>query len=93
MRLETGRTHQIRVHLQSLGHPVVGDPVYAAGREKGFVGTGGQWARELNRRCSRMFLHAARLKLCHPVTAEDLEFADELPPPLDSAAEWGRETS
>ena len=93
VRLETGRTHQIRVHLQSLGHPVVGDSLYAAGREKGFVGAGGRWAQELSRRCSRMFLHAARLKLCHPATGEDLEFTDALPDPLDAAAEWGRETS
>ncbi|MEN8144607.1 MAG: RluA family pseudouridine synthase [Gemmatimonadota bacterium] len=93
VRLETGRTHQIRVHLRSLGHPVVGDMLYAAGREKGFVGSGGRWAQELSRRCSRMFLHAARLKLRHPVTGEELEFTEALPPPLDSAAEWALETS
>ncbi len=93
IRLETGRTHQIRVHLQSLGHPVVGDSLYGAAREKGFVGAGGRWAHELSRRCPRMFLHAARLKLRHPATAEALEFTDPLPEPLDSAADWGRETS
>ena len=59
VRLETGRTHQIRVHLQAIGHPVAGDPEYGdAGRSSG---------------STRQFLHAARLAFTHPVTGEPLE--------------------
>lgn len=65
LTLETGRTHQIRVHMQSLGHPVLDDPLYAADRKK--VSNGGQ--------C----LHAAILGFRHPVTGEELLFS--APPP------------
>jgi 23S rRNA pseudouridine1911/1915/1917 synthase len=68
--LETGRTHQIRVHLQAIGHPVAGDPEY---------GTAGLLGLE------RQFLHAARLALPHPVTGERLEATSPLPPELESA--------
>ncbi|MEQ1872122.1 MAG: RluA family pseudouridine synthase [Ilumatobacteraceae bacterium] len=67
-RLETGRTHQIRVHLAAIGHPVVGDASY------GGVRTGISPPRP--------FLHAAALELSHPVTGEPLKFASELPPDL-----------
>lgn len=66
--LETGRTHQIRVHLAFIGHPVVGDPVY--GRRQGNLGL------------KRQFLHAAYLSFVHPVTGEKLEFRSPLPPDL-----------
>src|SRR5690606_27899925 len=59
--LETGRTHQIRVHLQHIGRAVVGDVVYGQGREKGFSGTSRSWAAELAKRTPRQFLHAAEL--------------------------------
>jgi 23S rRNA pseudouridine1911/1915/1917 synthase len=65
--LETGRTHQIRVHLQAIGHPVAGDPEY------GSVGALG---------LQRQFLHAARLAFAHPVTGEPLDVASPLPPDL-----------
>lgn len=91
--LETGRTHQIRVHLKALGHPVVDDPLYAPGWERGFVGAGGRWAEELARRAGRMFLHAARLSFRHPATGERVTFTSELPEPLLSALTWARETS
>lgn len=93
IRLETGRTHQIRVHLASLGHPVVCDPLYAPGWERGFVGAGGRWAEELARRTGRLFLHAARLAFAHPISDESLHFTSELPEPLASAVEWARESS
>lgn len=65
-RLETGRTHQIRVHLAALGHPVLGDPVYG-GQRKGFPELAGQ--------C----LHARRLSFLHPVTGERLTLSSPLP--------------
>jgi 23S rRNA pseudouridine1911/1915/1917 synthase len=88
IRLETGRTHQVRVHLRALGHPVVGDPIYAPGWERGFVGAGGHWAEEFVRRCGRMFLHAARLVFNHPRTGERMSFTSPLPEPLRGAAQW-----
>jgi 23S rRNA pseudouridine1911/1915/1917 synthase len=67
-RLETGRTHQIRVHLAAIGHPVVGDGTYGGVRH----GIAPQ----------RPFLHAAALELLHPVTAERLHFQSPLPADL-----------
>lgn len=93
VRLHTGRTHQIRVHLLALGHPIVGDPVYGEGWERGLVGAGGRWATELQRRAGRLFLHAARLSFRHPATGETLAFTSPLPEPLHSTLEWARETT
>jgi 23S rRNA pseudouridine1911/1915/1917 synthase len=90
VRLHTGRTHQIRVHLRSLGHPVVGDPIYGPRWHKGMLGAGGRWADEFDRRVGRLFLHAARLAFVHPVTGEELSFTSPLPEPLDGAVEWAR---
>lgn len=67
-RLETGRTHQIRVHLAAIGHPVVGDASYG-GVRTGISPT-------------RPFLHAAALEFRHPVTGEALKFASQLPSDL-----------
>ena len=71
-RLETGRTHQVRVHLASIGHPLVGDPVY--GRSPAAI-------RPLLARIgfARQALHAARLGFIHPVTGERLAFSSTLP--------------
>jgi 23S rRNA pseudouridine1911/1915/1917 synthase len=92
IRLQTGRTHQVRVHLESIGHPVVGDPVYSPSWERGFVGAGGHWAEEFARRAGRLFLHAAHLSFVHPLTGDRLSFTSELPDPLASAVEWARST-
>ena len=73
-RLETGRTHQIRVHLQSLGHPLVGDPVY--GRKRS--------ADALLAKFSRQALHATRLEFLHPLSNESVAW--EVPPPADMRA-------
>ena len=70
VRLETGRTHQIRVHLQAIGHPVAGDPEY---------GTPGLLGLE------RQFLHAARLAFAHPVTGAAVDVASPLPADLARA--------
>ena len=75
-RLETGRTHQVRVHLESAGHPVVGDPVYGMGRDP--------------RGLSRQFLHAYQLAFRHPMTGEDLRFESPLPADLAAALADGR---
>ena len=70
VRLETGRTHQIRVHLQAIGHPVAGDPEY-----------GGAGAFGLE----RQFLHAARLAFPHPFTGEPVDVSSPLPEDLRRA--------
>jgi 23S rRNA pseudouridine1911/1915/1917 synthase len=88
--LETGRTHQIRVHLAHIGHPVVGDRIYGAGWERGLGGPTRRWVDELARRTKRQFLHAAELAFDHPLSAERMRFSAELPPELASVAEWAR---
>ncbi len=76
VRLDTGRTHQIRVHLQAIGFPIAGDPEYGTGR----VELGLQ----------RQFLHAQRLAFTHPVTGEPVETTSPLPPDLEAALERAR---
>jgi 23S rRNA pseudouridine1911/1915/1917 synthase len=88
--LETGRTHQIRVHLAHLGHPVVGDRTYGGGWEKGMSGEGHPWAEALAKRVPRQFLHARRLQFRHPVTGEILTFESPLPPDLEQVVRWVR---
>jgi 23S rRNA pseudouridine1911/1915/1917 synthase len=68
--LETGRTHQIRVHMAAINHPVCGDPQY---------GTAGEYGLE------RQFLHAARLAFAHPVTGEAVDSTSPLPEDLAAA--------
>jgi 23S rRNA pseudouridine1911/1915/1917 synthase len=70
--LETGRTHQIRVHLAAIEHPVCGDPQY---------GTSGQFG------LTRQFLHAARLAFVHPVTGDEIDARSDLPAELTVALE------
>ena len=74
-RLETGRTHQVRVHMASIGHPLVGDPVY---------GGSGKAQRKLLQELGfqRQALHAAELGFTHPVTKGALSFASPLPPDM-----------
>jgi 23S rRNA pseudouridine1911/1915/1917 synthase len=73
-RLETGRTHQIRIHLAELGHPVCGDKVYRGKMGQPFVA-------DLSG-ALRLALHAAELGFVHPVTGEALQWSMSLPPDL-----------
>ncbi|HZG37028.1 MAG TPA: RluA family pseudouridine synthase, partial [Gaiellaceae bacterium] len=75
VRLETGRTHQIRVHLEAIELPVAGDPVYGVAGDLGL---------------DRQFLHAARLAFTHPFTAQRVEVESPLPADLASALEGAR---
>jgi 23S rRNA pseudouridine1911/1915/1917 synthase len=90
-QLETGRTHQIRVHLAFTGHPVVGDILYGAGRERGFSGATRGWALELAKRIPRQFLHAAELRFTHPCTGAGMLFTSPLPADLQKVVDWGRQ--
>ncbi len=74
VRIETGRTHQIRVHMAHIGHPVLGDPLYGRNKPVGDLGTPG-----------RQLLHARRLALRHPASGEPLVFEAPLPQDI---VEW-----
>ena len=74
-KLHSGRTHQIRVHLSSVGHPVMGDDTYGGGGGRRVTGLA----------AGRHALHAAALRFRHPITAEWLAFRSQLPADLDSA--------
>jgi 23S rRNA pseudouridine1911/1915/1917 synthase len=78
LRLETGRTHQIRVHLAHLGHPVVGDPVYGSGF-KAKAQALPERSQDALRHLGRQALHAAELGFEHPVTGKKLRFTSPLP--------------
>jgi len=75
LRLETGRTHQIRVHLHAIDHPVVGDTSYGDGPQYGL---------------ERQFLHAARLVFPHPRTGAGVEVTSPLPDELHAALAQAR---
>jgi 23S rRNA pseudouridine1911/1915/1917 synthase len=70
VRLETGRTHQIRVHLTAIDLPVAGDPLYGRAGDLGL---------------ERQFLHAARLAFAHPITGAEVDVSSPLPPDLENA--------
>jgi 23S rRNA pseudouridine1911/1915/1917 synthase len=70
VRLETGRTHQIRVHLGAIDLPIAGDPAYGIRHDLGL---------------ERQFLHATRLAFAHPVTGEPVDVTSPLPPDLAAA--------
>jgi 23S rRNA pseudouridine1911/1915/1917 synthase len=83
VKIDTGRTHQIRVHMASLGHPVVGDALYGAAREMRAGGAGGeQSAAAIS--LPRNFLHAAELELAQPRTGAKISLKSPLPAELQS---------
>jgi 23S rRNA pseudouridine1911/1915/1917 synthase len=75
VRLETGRTHQVRAHFAAIGHPVAGDPRYGHARRHGL---------------RRQFLHSAGLGLRHPFTGESVKFQSQLPEDLAEALSRAR---
>ena len=79
--IKTGRTHQIRVHLASINHPVVGDATYNEGRDNTIANVEIKKAVE---KLNRFFLHAERLAFTHPKTGERISLFCELPPELKS---------
>jgi 23S rRNA pseudouridine1911/1915/1917 synthase len=90
VRIHTGRTHQIRVHLASIGHPVAGDPLYGGTRA---ASSRRREAREVLASLERPALHAARLAFTHPATGERREFTAPLPPDLVEVVDRLREAS
>ncbi len=85
LELHSGRTHQIRVHLEHIGHPIVGDPTYAGGGSRRISGTARRDAEALERATPRQALHAAGLAFRHPATGEPLKFRAEWPVDLRDA--------
>jgi 23S rRNA pseudouridine1911/1915/1917 synthase len=79
VRIETGRTHQIRVHMASLGHPVVGDTLYGAPSAIAPLAAASSLPRLV---LPRNFLHAAELELAHPGSGEPLSLVSNLPADL-----------
>jgi len=86
LRLETGRTHQIRVHLSEAGHPLLGDPVYgSAGRSNTLKD---QQLRKLIKDLGRQALHASTLGFVHPTSGEFLEFTTPLPEDMQRIVDY-----
>ncbi len=81
VQIKTGRTHQIRVHLSHIGHPVVSDTLYGMGRDNSVQNAK---MKKQVRVLGRHFLHAAQLEFHHPTTGELLKFASPLPQKLTS---------
>ncbi len=81
-RLETGRTHQIRVHMAHAGHPVMGDPLYAHGHAAS-IRRLDERARNALQQLGRQALHAAELGFIHPVTRQRLHFTSPLPTDME----------
>jgi len=86
LRLETGRTHQIRVHLSESGHPLLGDPVYcSSGRLSNLKDVG---LRSLVKGLGRQALHAKTLGFIHPVSGQYMEFDSELPADMQAVLDY-----
>jgi 23S rRNA pseudouridine1911/1915/1917 synthase len=84
----TGRTHQIRVHLSSMGHPLLGDPLY--GRKGRLGAIHDSILRECLKKMNRQALHAQRLEFNHPRTGERIQFVSPIPQDMREVLEWLR---
>src|SRR5579862_3400599 len=84
VRIETGRTHQIRVHMASIGHPVVGDTLYGAAGQLTAASTRIRSKETENLRLGRNFLHAAELAFTHPFSGKPLALTAPMPPELEA---------
>ena len=84
--LETGRTHQIRVHLAHIGHPVLGDPTYGAGFKTRLASLKDR-AKDVASSLTRQALHAAELEFEHPISGKKLKFSSKLPADLEQLGE------
>jgi 23S rRNA pseudouridine1911/1915/1917 synthase len=83
---QTGRTHQIRVHLSSIGHPILGDPLYGRKGRPGAIHD--SVLKECVKRMNRQALHAQRLEFTHPRTGERVQFISPTPRDLENVLEW-----
>ena len=86
LRLETGRTHQIRVHMSESGHPLVGDPVYGGSARA--AGLKSPEFRGMVKKFGRQALHAKTLGFRHPTTGEYIEFDSELPEDMQTLLDY-----
>jgi len=85
---QTGRTHQIRVHLSSMGHPILGDPLYGRKGKPGSIHD--PVLKECVKRMDRQALHAHRLGFNHPRTGERVQFVSPIPQDMGEVLEWLR---
>jgi len=85
---QTGRTHQIRVHLSSIGHPILGDPLYGRRGRPGAIHD--PVLRKCLKRLNRQALHAQRLEFTHPRTGERVQFVSPIPRDMEEVLEWLR---
>ena len=95
LKLETGRTHQIRVHMSSIGHPVVGDQVYG-GRRKQTINLNQQaqqLAKQILEMMPRQALHAKTLGFTHPISQQQMIFNSELPADMQSLIDFLSQTT
>jgi 23S rRNA pseudouridine1911/1915/1917 synthase len=93
LKLQTGRTHQIRVHLQHFGHPVVGDPTYGGRKKSALVDVVKKHLTRINdllELVDRQALHAAVLGFAHPKTGKELEFSSPLPQDMTNLLDYLR---